>query len=37
MRSFLLILFGLLAFLSVGLFASISPLNMDAGILYAQF
>ena len=37
MRSFLLILFCLLAFLSVCMFASISPLNMDAGFLYAQF
>jgi hypothetical protein len=36
-RSLLLILFCLLAFLSVGLFATISPLNMDAGVLYAQF
>jgi hypothetical protein len=37
MRPFLLILFCLLAFLSVGMFASISSLNMDAGFLYAQF
>ncbi len=37
MRSFLLLLFCLLAFLSVGLFARISSLNMDAGVLYAQF
>jgi hypothetical protein len=37
MRSSLLILFCLLAFLSVSLFANISPLNMDAGVLYAQF
>jgi hypothetical protein len=37
MRSFLLILFCLLTFLSVGLFGSISSLNMDAGFLYAQF
>jgi hypothetical protein len=37
MRSFLLVLFCLLALLSVGLFANISPLNMDAGVLYAQF
>ena len=37
MRSFLLVLFCLLAFLSVGLFANISPLNMDASVLYAQF
>jgi hypothetical protein len=37
MRSFLLILFCILAFLTVGLFANISPLNMDAGFLYAQF
>ena len=37
MRPFLIILFCLLAFLSVGMFASISSLNMDAGLLYAQF
>ena len=37
MRSFLLALFCLLAFLSVSVFARISPLNMDAGVLYAQF
>jgi hypothetical protein len=37
MRSFLLMLFCLLAVLSVGLFANISPLNMDVGVLYAQF
>ena len=37
MRPFLLILFCLQAFLSVGMFASISSLNMDAGFLYAQF
>ena len=37
MRSFLLVLFCLLTLVSVGLFANISPLNMDAGVLYAQF
>jgi hypothetical protein len=37
MRHFLLILFCLLALLSVAIFASISSLNMDAGFLYAQF
>ena len=37
MRSLLLTLFCLLALLSVGLFADISPLNLDAGVLYAQF
>ena len=37
MRSFLLILFCLLAFLSVALFASISPFNLNADFLYAQF
>jgi hypothetical protein len=37
MRSSLVVLFCLLAILTVGLFASISPLNMDAGFLYAQF
>jgi hypothetical protein len=37
MRSFLLTLFCILAFLSVSLFAHISSLNMDAGFLYAQF
>jgi hypothetical protein len=37
MRPFLLVLFCLLAFLSVSVFASISSLNMDAGFLYAQF
>jgi hypothetical protein len=37
MRHFLLILFCLLALLSVAIFSSISSLNMDAGFLYAQF
>ena len=37
MRLPLLVLFCLLAFLAVGLFSSISSLNMDAGFLYAQF
>ena len=37
MRSFLLFLFCLLALASVGLFAGISSLNMQAGFLYAQF
>jgi hypothetical protein len=26
-----------LALLAIGLFSSISPMNMDAGFLYAQF
>ena len=37
MHIFFLTLFCILAFLSVCIFASISPLNMDAGFLYAQF
>lgn len=37
MRLFLLTVFCILAFLSVCMFSSISPLNMDAGFLYAQF
>jgi hypothetical protein len=36
-RQVLLVLFCILAFLSIGLFAGISTVNMDAGFIYAQY
>jgi hypothetical protein len=36
-RRILLVLFCLLAFVSIGLFAGISNVNMDAGFVYAQY
>jgi hypothetical protein len=37
MRSILLVLFGVLAVVSIGLFTTISNVNVDAGFIYAQY